>query len=804
VHTNHPIGTPVWKTATRWTGSVLLAVAALLFVGMAPQAASAAVAAPAFPRLAIWWPNNQTQSAADRARTDWIAFQNYDADHIAELRALNPIIRVLGSTSARELNYYLADYNHPVNVELRSVSTDWILTQVGSKLTAAITNASTSIPVADTTKFAAGEMVLVDHELMHVDSIGTSSLTVTRGQVMPAAAHASGARIASVVANWAGSITFDLSTNCPRRDVGDGNGPETWAEWNARRGEAILAAADWDGLLIDCFESNPHWMVTGGNNRSIDPLRTNVPVTDGYAAFDAAWNTGAIGYGNTLRAAVGSKILIGNGNLRNFNMNGAIFEEFPYANLSLATWKTVFVGPYSAPRASYPEWMAGVTAQNLTTFQVYGSATNYQLMRFGLTSALMNDGYFSYALSSSGHARNGLYWFDEYDNAGAGRGYLGQPTGAARTVATNVWRRDYAGGAVLVNPSDVAVTVQLGGTFRKIKGTQAPTVNDGSLVTAVTIPAKDGIILLKVTPLPAGTLTVAGGVAQVTAPDVALSSTVSGATDMRIDPGNGTFGPWAAYTPTAQVTLAGGLGVNTVRVEYRNAGGTLQLSGTVELIAVVVPSDPGTTPGTPSDPGTSTDPSVPVDPGTPPGTVTETATLTASSTSLSYGQATTLRIAVAPAAAIAVRVEKRTAAALQWVQVAAMTTDANGAAQLVVNPLVTTDYRVVDSDTEAASSVLTIGVQARATIKFPKRTVRRSSALTVSGAVTTAGKVTILLQRSVHGVWRTVKKLSSTAAGRYASRIRFTKRGTYAYRIIVATTSSHLRTTSGLAKVLVR
>jgi hypothetical protein len=129
--------------------ALLLAVASLVVVCSPPEVARATTVAPAFPRLAIWWPDSDHQPVADRARVDWIALQNYDADHIAELRAANPSIIILGSTSARELNYSLNDYDDPQNVELRNASTDWILTQVGSTLTADITTSTTSIPVAD-------------------------------------------------------------------------------------------------------------------------------------------------------------------------------------------------------------------------------------------------------------------------------------------------------------------------------------------------------------------------------------------------------------------------------------------------------------------------------------------------------------------------------------------------------------------------------------------------------------------------------------------------------------------------------
>jgi hypothetical protein len=476
---------------------ILLALVSVALLCARPQVAQAAVTSPAFPRLAVWWPDADTQPIADLAKCDWIALQNGDARHIAALRAANPDIIVLGDTSARELNYVLGDYSSSFNAALRSVSTDWMLTQVGSTLTAAVTASTTAIPVADVTKFAVGQMLLVDHELMLVQAIGTSGLTVmARGPVNPPAAHAAGTRIAAVVSNWPGSITFDMSTNCPKVDVGDGYGAETWDDWNVHRGCAILASADWDGLLIDCLESNPSWMVGGGRNASIDPLRTNKPVTDGYASFDAAWNVGAVAYGNALKAASGGKILIGNGNERNYNLNGNIFEEFPYAGIALSTWNIVFVGPYSSPHASYPEWCANAASPNLTLMQAYGAPDDYQLMRFSLCSTLMGDGYYSYALSSGVHASGGLDWFDEYDGGGIGRGYLGQPTGAAIKVG-NAWRRDYSGGVALVNPSTSPVTVQLGGPFRKIKGTQDPTVNDGSAVTAVTIPAQDGIILLR-------------------------------------------------------------------------------------------------------------------------------------------------------------------------------------------------------------------------------------------------------------------------------------------------------------------
>lgn len=62
--------------------------------------------------------------------------------------------------------------------------------------------------------------------------------------------------------------------------------------------------------------------------------------------------------------------------------------------------------------------------------------------------------------------------------------------------ATNLWRRDFQHGAVLVNPSDAALQVPMGADWRRIQGTVAPFVNDGSVAGTVTVGASDALFLL--------------------------------------------------------------------------------------------------------------------------------------------------------------------------------------------------------------------------------------------------------------------------------------------------------------------
>jgi hypothetical protein len=61
---------------------------------------------------------------------------------------------------------------------------------------------------------------------------------------------------------------------------------------------------------------------------------------------------------------------------------------------------------------------------------------------------------------------------------------------------SNLYRRDFQNGIVLVNPSGTPMTVPLERPFRKIAGSVSPEVNDGSTVTSVTVPPSDAIFLI--------------------------------------------------------------------------------------------------------------------------------------------------------------------------------------------------------------------------------------------------------------------------------------------------------------------
>ncbi len=255
--------------------------------------------------------------------------------------------------------------------------------------------------------------------------------------------------------------------------------------------DEIWSTGDWDGVFYDEFSSNASWM-NGGN---IDIHRDGVK--DDPALLDAAWERGMLNLLKNTRDLLGDgAVIVTNGDSTDSlqpYVNGRMFESFPTPWEAGGTWAGVMANYVRLHKVVGHTPVFIVNANTGNT----GNDTDYKKVRYGLASTLMADGFFSFDFGESDHGQ--LWRYDEED------AHLGRPLGDAvntlspadRRLKAGVWRRDFQNGVALVNSTGDTKTVQLGGELEKVRGSQDPSVNDGSVVTSVTIPPNDGLLLLK-------------------------------------------------------------------------------------------------------------------------------------------------------------------------------------------------------------------------------------------------------------------------------------------------------------------
>jgi hypothetical protein len=167
-------------------------------------------------------------------------------------------------------------------------------------------------------------------------------------------------------------------------------------------------------------------------------------------------------------------------------LDGAFLEGWMGANYSIERREG-----WAAAMELYRTTKANLKPGGIISVNIHGPADDYRFARYALASCLLDDGYFSYSDSKGGYSS--VLWFDEFD-APLGRAISPPPLAAWQH---GIWRRDYAGGLALVNPGATSVTVALEPGFHRLRGQQAPDVNDGQAAVRVTLGPKDGILLLR-------------------------------------------------------------------------------------------------------------------------------------------------------------------------------------------------------------------------------------------------------------------------------------------------------------------
>lgn len=166
-------------------------------------------------------------------------------------------------------------------------------------------------------------------------------------------------------------------------------------------------------------------------------------------------------------------------------LRGAFYEGAMGRSWSFETWSG-----WSTTMNRYRALLRN-TYGHLALFQVYGGTTDYRMMRYGLASALLENGWFVYTPSSGTMKPS---WYDEYD-ARIGTPVEGPPTGPKQN---GIWMRRYSNGLVLVNPSKVYTrSIYVGSGYKRLKGTQDSGVNNGQVQSTVTLGPRHGLLMIR-------------------------------------------------------------------------------------------------------------------------------------------------------------------------------------------------------------------------------------------------------------------------------------------------------------------
>jgi len=294
-----------------------------------------------------------------------------------------------------------------------------------------------------------------------------------------------------VPSDFPGNTAINI-TNFVRPDA-NGN---RWTDWYANYvvKNFIAPSPAVDGIMTDNVYLQPR--VNGDwNLDGVTDSPTNPTVQQWY-------QQGYTHYFNVMKQLMPGRYQVGNVtdwraarvNLSAYSgmLNGGLVEGMIGPSWAPEGW-----GGWSEMMRSYRQVMGAIASPQLLIFSQQGSPTDYQGLRYGLTSCLMDEAYFEF--TNINDVYSGVIWFDEYNVK------LGVETSLPAKSAwqKGVYRRDFQNGIALVNPKgNGSQTVQLETNFRRISGTQDPATNNGQLTNTVTLNDRDGIILMRLQALP--------------------------------------------------------------------------------------------------------------------------------------------------------------------------------------------------------------------------------------------------------------------------------------------------------------
>lgn len=269
---------------------------------------------------------------------------------------------------------------------------------------------------------------------------------------------------------------------------------QRWQEMNLDFISSKMSEAPWDGIMYDTVDTNIDRYSGNGIDINGDGQ------ADPSSVYNGAWQRAMAELFSKTRQRLGNdKIIVMNGQSNDGyqpNVNGRIFEMFPTPWEGNGSW-----------HASMYQYLKRLPTKNRqpAIYVINGSTNNngrsndYRKVRFGLTSALLGDGYFSFDFGDQRHEQ--LWWYDEYDVAlgRAESSYYNLLKNNSDYVEPGLWRRDFENGVSIVNSSGKdQLFIFSREQFEKIKGTQDRNFNDGSKVNYIRLANNDGIIMRRI------------------------------------------------------------------------------------------------------------------------------------------------------------------------------------------------------------------------------------------------------------------------------------------------------------------
>jgi hypothetical protein len=267
----------------------------------------------------------------------------------------------------------------------------------------------------------------------------------------------------------------------------DSNG-DRWPQWVAKRHQRLYfqPVPEFDIWYFDNVMTNSrilaaNWKLDGSNWSSKE------------ATVAAAYRRGHVAEWQTAAAVAPGRVQMGNvdGDLSPPEYRGqlgaAFLEALMGESYSIETW-----AGWPAMMKRYFDTTANLRAPAMVAFNVHGSPTDYRFFRYAFASCLLGNGHFAFTDKAAGYSS--VAWFDEYEVA------LGAPAEAATTSmwSNGVYRRLYANAMVLVNPQADPRSVTIEPGWRRLLAAQDAVTNNGQAAAGtLTLPAKDGLILVR-------------------------------------------------------------------------------------------------------------------------------------------------------------------------------------------------------------------------------------------------------------------------------------------------------------------